>query len=272
MGKKLSHLSDLQNAEFNIFRIFVDICEQKGIEYHMTGGSLIGLVRHKGFIPWDDDIDVLMTRKEYNKFLAIAAEELPESMYLSTFESPGHIWLVPRIIDKSTKFYLNNATKQKATGAWMDILVFDGVPAPGLKRKIFAGFYLFGRMMYQFSNFSEAMNMNKKRPLIQRMVMNFAKYSHIEKILNPIKMGHLYRRICSHYDLDKMDYGASLSGSMLMKEFIPKKWIGKGTKMPFEDMMVYGIDENDTYLTHFYGDYMTPPSADDRNRHNVTTE
>ena len=125
-------------------------------------------------------------------------------------------------------------------------------------------------MLYQFSNFSVAVNMNKKRPWYERAAIRFAKFTHIEKILNPVKMGHFYRRICSRYDLDKMEYGASLSGSMGMKEFIPKSWIGKGTLMDFEDMQVYGIDENDTYLTHFYGDYMTPPPMDDRNRHNVT--
>ena len=270
MKKDISHLSELQTAEFNVFKEFVKICEKNNLEYHMTGGSLIGLIRHQGFIPWDDDIDVLMTRKQYNKFKEIAQKELPSNMYLSTFESPGHIWLVPRIIDRNTRFYLNNATERKEIGAWMDILVFDGVPAPGIKRKVFIAFYLFARMLYQFSNFSIAVNMNKKRPLHERLAIKFAQLTHIEKILNPVKMGHFYRRVCSHYDLDKMEYGASLSGSMMLKEFIPKSWIGKGSLLPFEDMMVYGIDENHTYLTHFYGDYMTPPPMDARNRHNVT--
>ena len=227
MDKSLSHLTELQRAEFNVFKSFVEICEKNGLEYHMTGGSLIGLLRHQGFIPWDDDIDVLMTRKEYNKFKAIADRDLPSNMYLSTFESPGHIWLVPRIIDKQTRFYLNNATERKEIGAWMDILVFDGVPAPGFKRKIFIAFYLLARMLYQFSNFSIAVNMNKKRPLHERLAIKFAQLTHIEKILSPVKMGHFYRKVCSHYDLDKMEYGASLSGSMMLKEFIPKKWIGK---------------------------------------------
>lgn len=269
MNKDLSHLSELQLAEYSVFKEFVKLCEKHRIEYHMTGGSLIGLIRHKGFIPWDDDIDVLMTRKEYNKFLQIA-NELPSSMYLSTFESEGHIWLVPRIIDKQTHFFLNNATEKKEIGAWMDILVFDGVPAPGIKRKIFAFKWLFARMLYQFSNFSVAVNMNKKRPWYERFAISFAKITRIEKLLNPIKMGRFYRKVCSHYDLDQMEYGASLSGSMGMKEFIPKKWIGKGTLLDFEDMKVYGIDQNDVYLTHFYGDYMTPPPMNDRNRHNVT--
>ena len=270
MKTDLSHLSSLQLAEFEIFKTFISICEKYGIEYHMTGGSLIGLVRHKGFIPWDDDIDVLMTRKEYNRFLDVADKEVPDSMYLSRFETPGHIWLVPRIIDRNTRFYLNNAMEKKEIGAWMDILVFDGVPAPGIKRKIFSFFYLMTRMLYQFSNFSVAVNMNKKRPWHEAMAIKFAKMTHIEKILNPVRMGHLYRKVCSHYDLDKMEYGASLSGSMMLKEFIPKKWIGKGTLLPFEDVMVYGIDDNDVYLRYFYGDYMQLPPIEERNRHNVT--
>ena len=270
MEKDLSHLSDLQLAELRVFKEFIRICDKYNFEYHMTGGSLIGLVRHQGFIPWDDDIDVLMTRKEYNKFKEVVNGELPPNMYLSTYETPGHIWLVPRIIDKNTHFYLNNATEKKEIGAWMDILVFDGVPAPGFKRKVFAAFYLFGRMLYQFSNFSSAVNINKKRPFHERIAIYFAKYTRIEKILNPVKMGQFYRKICSHFDLDKCEYGASLSGSTMLHEIVPKKWIGKGELMPFEDVMVYGIDETDTYLKHFFGDYMNPPPTDDRNRHNVT--
>lgn len=160
--------------------------------------------------------------------------------------------------------------EKKEIGAWMDILVFDGVPAPGIKRKIFSFFYLMTRMLYQFSNFSVAVNMNKKRPWHEAMAIKFARMTHIEKILNPVRMGHLYRKVCSHYNLDKMEYGASLSGSMMLKEFIPKKWIGKGTLLPFEDVMVYGIDDNDVYLRYFYGDYMQLPPIEERNRHNVT--
>lgn len=270
MEDKLAHLSELQKAEYNVFKAFKDLCDANHITYYMTGGTLLGCVRHKGFIPWDDDIDVLMTRKEYNRFKAIS-NQLPSSMYLSTFDSPGHIWLVPRIIDKETRFYLNNAAEKKEIGAWMDILILDGVPDKGFKRNVMKAFYLLGRMLYQFSNFSTAVNLHRVgRPWYEYAAIKFAKVSHIEKILNPKACGHFYDWVCRWYDLDKCNYAAALSGAMQFKETVPKEWFGDGVPLPFEDLTVNGVTEWDKYLTYIYGDYMTPPPASDRNRHNVT--
>lgn len=266
----LSHLSDLQRAELVVFKEFIKICDKHNITYYITGGTLLGSIRHNGFIPWDDDIDIAMTRKEYNRFVEVA-NELPETMYLSQLDTPGHVWLVPRIIDKNTSFFLNNPTEKKQIGAWMDILIIDGVPNPGtLKFKWFGVKYLFARMLYQFSNFSTAVNMNKKRPWHESLAIKFAKFTHIEKILNPIRCGRFYDRICRQYDLDKCEYGAPLSGAMQLREAVDKSWFGQGKKYPFEDITVTGVDEADKYLTYIYGDYMTPPPMSDRNQHNVT--
>lgn len=266
----LSHLNSLQQAELAILKVFVKICEDNHINYYITGGSLLGCVRHKGFIPWDDDIDIAMPRKEYNKFLK-HTDELPDSMFLSTFDTPGHIWLVPRIIDKNTRFYLNNATEKKEIGAWIDILIIDGIPASGIKRGFMKMFYLMGRMLYQFSNFSTAVNLHRKgRPWYEYAAIRFAQITKIEKILNPKAMGHFYDWVCRWYDLDKCNYGAALSGVLQFKETCPKEWFGKGKPVEFEGLIVNGYDETDKFLTYIYGDYMTPPPADERNKHNVT--
>lgn len=267
----LSHLSTLQKAQLSVFKEFIKICDRHGLTYYITGGTLLGSVRHKGFIPWDDDIDVLMTRKDYEKFLKCATE-LPSSMYLSNFDTPGHVWLVPRVIDRTTKFYLNNSMAKKEIGAWIDILIVDGIPNRGtLQFYLFKYKYLFARMLYQFSNFSTAVNVNLEgRPWYENIAIKFAQYTHIEKLLNPVRCGNFYDRICKRYDLDKCELCAPLSGSMKWREVIDKKWVGKGLQYPFEDIMVIGVDEADKYLTYIFGDYMTPPPINDRNRHNVT--
>lgn len=271
--KDLSHLSDLQKAELNVFKAFIKVCNDNGFKYYITGGSLLGAVRHKGFIPWDDDIDIVMTRKDYEKFKLIASKELPENMYLSNFDTPGHIWLVPRIIDKNTSFYLNNATEKKEIGAWIDILIIDGIPNPGIRKNIMKFFYLVGRMLFQFSNFSTAVNLHRKgRPWYEYAAIKFAQISHVEKMLNPKAMGHFYDWVCSWYDLDKCNYGAPLSGAMQFREVVPKVWFGEGKDYPFEDIIVKGVDKAHEYLTYIYGDYMTPPPMDERNQHNVTRE
>lgn len=271
MKEDLSHLSELQKAELNVFKSFISICDKKGLKYYITGGTLLGAVRHQGFIPWDDDIDIVMTRKDYEKFKDMADKELPDNLYLSNFDTPGHVWLVPRIIDRNTSFYLNNATEKKEIGAWIDILIIDGIPTPGLKRNLMKFFYLMGRMLYQFSNFSTAVNLHRKgRPWYEYAAIRFAQLSHVEKVLSPKAMGHFYDWVCNWYDLDRCEYGAPLSGAMQFRETVPKEWFGEGKQYQFEDIIVRGVDKAHEYLSYIYGDYMTPPPMDERNQHNVT--
>lgn len=270
MEKNLSHLSELQKYELNVLKKFVKICEDNNLKYYITGGSLLGAIRHHGFIPWDDDIDVVMPRKDYEYLKANAHNLLTGNLYLSNYDTPGHIWS-PKIVDTSTHFYLNNSLKKKELGAWVDILILDGVPNPGIRRTIFKYYYLFARLMYQFSTFSQSVNLHRKRSLFERLLIGFAKFSHIELILNSRIIGNFYDRVCSHYDINYSEYVAPLGGVMRFKEVVPKEWFGEGVVLQFEDMEVIGVTEWDKYLTYIYGDYMTPPPSDERNKHNVSS-
>lgn len=266
------HLSDIQCAEIKILKAFDLVCKKNSIKYFVVDGTLLGAVRHRGFIPWDDDIDITMTRPEYERFKTIADRELPSSMFLSTFDTPGHIWLIPRVIDKTTRFYLNNAEKQKEIGAWIDILVLDGVPEPGCKKTMWSIFYMFSRLLYQFSNFSTSVNIHRKdRSWIEKVAIKFAKFSHIEKLLNPIKMGHFYDWMCTRFDYDKCKSCCVLGNFYEQKGIIPKikgiiskEWVGEGVEYQFEDMNVLGFQETDKYLTFYYGDYMKLPPIEER--------
>ena len=89
-------LNKLQEEELKIFKIFIEICKNNNLRYMICGGSFLGAVRHKGFIPWDDDIDVAMPRPDFEKFLVIAPDILPEDLYLSTYKfGEQHITLQP---------------------------------------------------------------------------------------------------------------------------------------------------------------------------------
>ena len=83
---KSDELKRIQEKECYILESIVSICERNCIEYFLIGGTCLGAVRHNGFIPWDDDIDIGMTRENYDKFLSIAKEQLPSNLYL---QKPG---------------------------------------------------------------------------------------------------------------------------------------------------------------------------------------
>lgn len=266
-------LSKLQEAELTIFKEFIRICEANNLKYYIWGGSFLGAVRHQGFIPWDDDIDVAMPRKDFESFLEIASEQLPNDMYISTYKRGAeHVTLVAQIFDRHKDFVLNNAAKKVRTGAWVDILVIDGAPNPGIGRKMFGVRYMYYRMLNQFAHFDEIVNLNKKRPWYENMAIKFAQITKIEKRLDPIKIGDSFHKLLKTNDYEKSDFIGTFMGAAKMGEIIPKTFIGEGKPYKFEDILVNGPENYDEYLKHFYGDYMTPPPVGERNRHNVTLE
>jgi lipopolysaccharide cholinephosphotransferase len=263
-------LSRLQQAEFDIFKEFIKICNKEELRWFICGGSFLGAVRHKGFIPWDDDIDVAMPRPDFEKFIKLAPGFLPNDLHLSTYDTrEDHITLVAQIIGNNKNFTLNNAEKQVQTGAWMDILVIDGAPKKGLGRKIFGIRYMYYRMMSQFAHFSEIVNLNKKRPWYEMLAIKFAQITNIEKHLDAVKIGDRFHRFLKSNPYETSSEVATFMGAAKMNEILPKEVYGVGTDYEFEGITVKGPDLYDAYLSHFYGDYMTPPPENERNRHNV---
>lgn len=262
-------LSKLQEAELEIFKEFVKICDNEKLTYMICGGSFLGAVRHHGFIPWDDDIDVAMPRPDFEKLLKVAPKLLPEHLYLSTYKRKDHVTLVAQIFNKDKAFTLNNAAKVVQTGAWIDILVIDGAPEPGLQRKIFGIKYMYYRMLNQFAHFEEIVNLNKKRPWYENAAIKFAQITRIEKKLDPVKIGDRFHRFLKKRKYEDSKYVATFMGAAKMNEILPKEVYGVGSEYEYEGMIIKGPDKADEYLSHFYGDYMTPPPVDQRNRHNV---
>lgn len=266
---EIKHLNKLQQEELKIFKEFVKICQDNNLCYYICGGSFLGAVRHHGFIPWDDDIDVAMPRRDFERFIEISPNKLSNQLYLSTYKRDDHFTLVAQIINKNKEFTLNNSAKIVPIGAWIDILVIDGAPDPGIKRIGFGIKYMYYRMMSQFSHFNEVVNLQKKRPWYENMAIRFAQVTNIENRLNPIKIGDKFHKFLKKNSYEKSDYVATFMGAAKMKEILPKDVYGKGTNYEYEGMIIKGPDKYDEYLTHFYGDYMIPPSVEQQNKHNV---
>ncbi len=142
----------LERLQKRLLKIFSDIkklCDENGIGYMMHAGSLLGTVRHQGFIPWDDDIDILMLREDYEKFRtafreAVKSGELADYVLAEPYKSPGYYFKIPKIYDRNTKFlsvnYMGNPDYNMAC---VDIFIAENVPADPLVRRIRYGIYRF---------------------------------------------------------------------------------------------------------------------------------
>ena len=131
-------LEELQQTELEILKVFHNFCTENGLRYYLAGGTLIGAIRHKGFIPWDDDIDICMPRPDYMKLLELAENgkldeyRCVDSRYIDP-ESPTSII---RIYDNRTEIaFKNNLVKMKF-GCWIDLFPLDGVESGKIKRRM----------------------------------------------------------------------------------------------------------------------------------------
>lgn len=120
-------LHKLHNEELNILKLVVRFCDENHIQYFLTAGSLLGAVRHKGFIPWDDDLDISMPRDDYERFLSIAANKLDKCLYLHCNNTDTEYWLpFAKVRMNDTEFVEPTIEKiQTHKGIFIDIFPLD---------------------------------------------------------------------------------------------------------------------------------------------------
>ena len=149
--KRKMELQELQQIEFEILKSFRDFCDKNGLRYYLCGGTLIGAIRHKGFIPWDDDIDVMMPRPDYMKFI-----ELNKAGWLDNIRRLDHYLLnqnalgsILRLVDTRTEVdFLENLNNHEY-GCWMDVYPIDGMNCTKIGRILHCRL---GRIISDFSN------------------------------------------------------------------------------------------------------------------------
>lgn len=256
MNLTAEQLQQLKDCEREMLRCFADICNKHGIKYFVQGGTLLGTVRHGGFIPWDDDIDVSLHREDYEKFLAVAEKELPEYYFLQTKDTdPEYPNNFAKIRDSRTTFIETSARNLNINhGAYIDIFPLDNYPggkkakAYELKKKLLTwrintAFYL------------------PHMSLISKIV------TIITMILFPSLKGAIEKREKLFKSVPETGIVVNNSGAWLSKEIIPKEWVQDTMEMEFEGIRVNVSDKYDQWLTYVYGDYMSLPPENERVGH-----
>ena len=134
MNKKLS---DVQVIIWDIMKYLKDYLEKNNITYYMLGGTLLGAIRHQGFIPWDDDIDIGIPRGEYEKFINEISKKLPEHLELHTYKNnKNHHYYFSRIVDNRHTLKRTGSLVDRNEELWIDVFPLDGMPNNFIIRKI----------------------------------------------------------------------------------------------------------------------------------------
>ncbi len=264
----MENLSDVQKVILNIVKQVYRYLDENHMEYYMLGGTLLGAVRHQGFIPWDDDIDLGIPRDLYERFLKEIGDYLPEYMTLRTWQDDSdHHYYFSRIVDTRYAMRRKGSLVEREEEVWIDIFPLDGMPNNPLIRRWHMLRLLAVRAMYHISTFDRVNLKRPNRPLSERIIIKFVQATGFGRKTDTRRWLAGMDRLLKRYSLKRSKYIVNFMGQYKFKEMFPKSYYGEGKLYPFEDMELMGPVNYDAVLTRMYGDYMTPPADAEKNAH-----
>ena len=247
-------------VELSILRELVRVCEAHGLRYYLAYGTLLGAVRHRGFIPWDDDIDVTMPRDDYSRFAEICVSDLRPGFRWQTYATDSHYphWFGKLI---KTDTVLRQAPSEHLPfqqSVFIDVFPLDGLADRPLEA-------LVQRVLFRICRLQ--LGVNVRRTPMKRLLLQLAMVFPRRSVVSLI--GAVIRR----YPAGKSTRWICVGGPYgHRRQTFPSRWFGPGATQAFEDLTVLGPAAWDEYLTQLYGDYMTPPPPRYRSSHHERTE
>ena len=264
MKEQMLTIDEVKKIEITILSAIDKICERNNLEYYLCGGSMIGAVRHKGFIPWDDDIDIFLKRSDYNKLIDLMKKQ-KEYEWLGILDDSTENYYYPfaKAVDKNTVAKMeNNLTKH---GIWVDIFPIDFLPKEEKKRRrlLKKCYYYRAIVIAMTTDFS--MVKHDTKMILKKILCIYAKIYGKKRIYK--KYSDLIKD-SERYENSK--YVACLCPTYKEREIFEEDKLFKRKKYEFEEKEFWGIKNYDYYLSQLYGDYMKLPPVEKRRVHGIT--
>ena len=247
----------IQLTELSILRELDRICQKCKIPYIIDSGTLLGAVRHEGFIPWDDDIDIKMLRRDYDKFCNICKDELGKKYFLQTYRTDkGYRWGYARILRKGAVFIrAGHQSLKSKTGIFIDVFPCDNMPEGKAALFLCNALSLVCRKMLYSEVGAKSAPFFVKRigfACLDLLPKEWAYYG-LEKIAD----------YCGRKETGKVRCYAWGSKEETVGQ--KREWFENTCDICFEGLMVKAPAKKEEVLTYYYGkDYMTPPPEEER--------
>lgn len=245
---------ECKKLQLNILINVAKFCDDHNIKYSLAYGTLIGAIRHKGFIPWDDDIDIIMMRDDYERFVDTYKDDYYQLIHGENMSNHLHVV----VSDMSTKLEfienLNDKHYYKG-GLWIDVFPIDYVSDNGghfwRQRKLIRRLYL----MQRYGEFPDAM-ISRSKSRVEKLIKKV-----FSKCMHPFVgiLGRLVHSLMLSHHKIKTNTVGDLSLWYLKWPSFPAKYMNEFVKVDFEGHSFCVMKEYDAFLRAIYGDYMTPP-------------
>lgn len=232
-------------------------CDTNNFRYYLAYGTLIGAIRHKGFIPWDNDIDIWMPRPDYNKLREMVKDNPINENILCLDYRNERTFPFLKASDKRTRLKEHFLVTENNLGLYVDILPLDGLPDDNVARKkIYSEVEKYKRL-FSLANYRFNTGSSRKMKLFKNLFYPISRLMSSKKICTKIDT------LCSEYEYDKSQYVGNVVWGYTQKEALRREWF-KESECLFEGKY-YKIPHNyDEVLRTYYGDYMKLPSEDKR--------
>ena len=260
-------LEESKKIEFDILCYFADFCDKHGLEYGLGFGTLLGAIRHKGFIPWDDDIDVVMNRNDYNKLIEIFNREKDEESpyYLVSPYDKGGVHSFVKVIDTRTIKREDGYTyKHLELGIDIDVFPVDGVPTDEKE------FYLFYKKLVSvYTKFNILKESYHNKP-INNLKLFVKKALILLSCGSPKRLLKKAEKLHAQYPYESSEFVRTIEGPYAEKGGKVEKTSYEGTVLvDFEGRKFKAPKGYHEILTSIYGDYMQLPPIEQRITHHL---
>ena len=256
MKKELT-IEEVKSIQLEILKKVHSFCDSNGLRYSLAGGTLLGAIRHKGFIPWDDDIDIIMPRPDYERLINQFHDE---NLVVQNIQTDKHYYLLlSKIYDNRTTFVQNGYHG----GAFIDIFPVDGLPDEDKTREYLKKQNKIKDMLWRTTKtyqFSDNKFLNLIKYVLRQVVYGFP---------NRNKLIQEYEALYNQYDFDTSAFAGAITGPYGMKEFMDASVFKDYIILPFENFSFKCIKAYDAYLTKHYGDYMQLPPQEQQVPHHI---
>lgn len=235
---------------------FDKVCHKHQLRYFIVAGTMLGAVRHKGFIPWDDDLDVGMPRKDYDLLMAHAQEWMPQPFEVVAYETDATYPLPFAKIQDASTTLIERMHLKYLGGIYIDVFPIDGITKNLLKQHWHLARYFYYKKVIYFlcrDPYRHGHGPSCWLPLLCR------------KLYSLPRVQQIIQRIQKEYDYDTSDL--VIDHDFGKRGIMERSIYGNPTDVTFEGRIVCGVAQPDAYLSRLYGDYMVIPPGEKQKQH-----